>query len=299
MSILIIGATSGIGNFFYKYMISDFNISIFGVGTKLSNKDEFLFLCKLSNYNKLINIIKKKNINTIIHFASNLRPSSPIDNMKDEIVNIINPTKKIVQFCSNNNIKFVYVSTAGAIYDDDYPIFYENTPLNPKSAYGESKIILENFIIDEHKSNNLKFLILRPTNIINPSNLIEKNFGLFSHICNSFYKNSIFTLYGNPKKDFLDIRDFSIIVKSLLLNGTQNEIINIGSGNSYSLEEILIIFQNKFNKSINIIHKIPPVYEYNKLIVSINKLMVILNNNYKFYTINDTISNFILKFNHE
>ena len=52
------------------------------------------------------------------------------------------------------------------VYDEEYKLVNENTPLNPKSIYGKTKLYCENILKSYSKKYNFRYSILRYFNVI-------------------------------------------------------------------------------------------------------------------------------------
>ena len=58
-----------------------------------------------------------------------------------------------------------------------------------------------------------------------------------------------------PKRDYLYIKDLASAIKKALFYSGKFYIFNIGSGNSYSVEEVISILQNIHDTNLEIISK--------------------------------------------
>ncbi len=274
LRILILGATKGIGFYLLKYFNS-IGIFTIGLGRQKSNIN-VLYEISISQTDQIEDLIDDNRINIIIHLVSGLRPSSSGMNFMDEIDNVIQPSSKIFKFCLKNNIKVIFISSAGVIYDESELIFSEKSVLNPKSFYGASKLMIENHIKVIYEKSS-KYLILRPTNIVNEI----QDYGIFGAVANSVRNKQIFKIYGNSKKDYIHIENFSQILLELILNDVCDEILNIGSGYSFTANEIINEFERQLNLKINVCLNEKMNYDYDRVIVNMERLNLFVNVNFK------------------
>jgi len=144
------------------------------------------------------------------------------------------------------NARFLYISSL-EVYggSQDSSISYdESSPVNPQSPYAVSKAASELVLRQYGVSHGLCYTILRPSNHTGPrrkpsyvlsgfaQQLAEIKRGLRKPILN----------VGNLKahRDFLDVRDVVRAYSSVLVSDQANQqIINVCSGNSYSLSHLL------------------------------------------------------------
>ena len=68
------------------------------------------------------------------------------------------------------------------------------------------------------------------------------------------FKNKIFTLNGNgeQRRDYVYLNDLVKLIHKLLSNKYKNIIINVATGVSFSLNEIIDMFKKKLKKEPSI-----------------------------------------------
>lgn len=147
-----------------------------------------------------------------------------------------------------------------AVYSDE--IIGMNTIPNPSSNYGVSKYASE-FIIKRLEKYGLNYQILRLFNIYGPgqdmANLKQGMVSIFIQMALKFKK---ITVKGSKDRtrDFVYIDDLiSYLLKSTEnLNNLNNKIVNIGTGISTSVEELLKTINFKLEE--NGIKQVPIEY---------------------------------------
>jgi UDP-glucose 4-epimerase len=167
--ILILGGSGFPGKNIGKSLLSDGNnnIIVFDIVNSWENTDFNnlkLYAGCLSDIDRIIKIIKNNAITTIFHCISCMLPDSSMEDYISDIDQNLIPTIKLIDYCSHNNIKFIYLSSGGTIYGNKKGPINENDSLSPISYYGLSKKQLEEIIVFHHNKYNLNFLILRPSN---------------------------------------------------------------------------------------------------------------------------------------
>ncbi|MFM2048934.1 MAG: UDP-glucose 4-epimerase GalE [Bacteroidota bacterium] len=239
---------------------------------------------KILNYNidlcnaaDVISVFEKeKNIEGIIHFAalksvpeSVAQPMLYYQNNLQSLINILHAAQKF-------NVKNFVFSSSCSVYGNatELPVT-ELTPLqNAESPYGFTKQIGERIIADFAKINSdMNFILLRYFNPVgaHESALIgEVPFDKPSNLVpiitqTAIGKNSLVTVYGNdyPTKDGSCVRDYIHVMdlanahtKSLQYliakkNKTNYDIINIGSGNGYTVLEAIHAFEEVTMQALN------------------------------------------------
>lgn len=146
--------------------------------------------------------------------------------------------------CQKTGRRLVYFSSAGAIYGDSDEIKCEKSPLFPKTPYGRHKLLCESVIVN----SGINFLILRLPNIIghggNPNQLIP-------FLVSSVYNGKV-RLQKNATRDLIGIDDTVRILDALLNTVRENLIVNVASGHSVSVIDIMKEIQYTLKKSVEI-----------------------------------------------
>ena len=130
----------------------------------------------------------------------------------------------------------------------------EKTKLSPVTNYSLMKIFQEKTIKFFSKKIGYDYLILRLPGVfgneINNENIISK-------LVKSQNKKSKFFLNtsGNEMRDYLYVEDLSRFIKNVLKKKTKAKMLNFVSGNSLSINQIIKIISEKFNRKLFIIKK--------------------------------------------
>ena len=183
----------------------------------------------------------------------------------------------------------VFISSSGAIYGNHIGVKHaENEDSFPISSYGIVKLAIEKYIHLFSKRNNLSYLILRLSNPYGPYHNSTKQ-GIINIAINKSINRDVLTVWGDGsnKKDYIFVGDFIQILMRLIDKNVSNEIINIGSGYSYSINEIL----NKVKLiESSFIWKYNDKKEFDNMSFELNtqKLKSYINN-FNFTSLNDGI----------
>jgi|18_taG_2_1085343.scaffolds.fasta_scaffold29658_1 ADP-L-glycero-D-manno-heptose 6-epimerase len=139
-------------------------------------------------------------------------------------------TKELVNWCKNNNVPFIYSSSAAA---------YGDGGLYPSNLYGWSKYVAEDYVL------NRAGVALRYFNVYGPG---EKNKGQMASIAyQSFLKHDrgekVLLFPQRPSRDFVYVRD---VVEANLyawkhFDKLKGKYFEVGSGTSRSFEDIMDI----------------------------------------------------------
>jgi GDP-4-dehydro-6-deoxy-D-mannose reductase len=124
------------------------------------------------------------------------------------------------------------------------PVFItESTPFRPSSPYGVSKVAQEMLGFQYHHAHGIPVLVTRSfihTGIGQGDRCVLQAFCKQQALIEAgMQKGAI--LFGNlkPVRDFLDVRDAVRAFDTVMRRGKPGEAYNVGSGNGFSIRELL------------------------------------------------------------
>lgn len=262
------------------YIIDNCSNSSAGVGSKL----EKILNCSLTNYssidlkckNSLLNLLKEwPTLDAIIHFAASKAVGESMSKPLEYYENNVGGTCNLLQAAKLFNIKHFVFSSSCTVYGepDTYPVT-ENFPIKPPSSvYGHTKQICEDMINNTHgefEFNNLNLRYFNPvgshdTGLIgdDPSGVPDN---LMPYITQTAIgKRDKLTIFGNTydTPDGTCIRDYIHVVDlaqahvlaieflNKLKDPGHKDNVNLGTGNGYSVNEIVDTFESVNKIKIN------------------------------------------------
>lgn len=274
-NILITGGAGYIGSHVSFLLIEKgYNITIIDsliTGNKqLVPKEANLEICDITDTDKVTQILKSKKFEAVLHFAGLIRVEESVKYPEKYIEFNYNKAKIFLDICFQNNLNKVIFSSSAAVYGSPKKDkIIESDELNPLSPYADSKLMLENYLIDQSKNVNVKYIILRYFNVAGADQKMRT--GLISKFSTHLIKvasevatkkrNKLIingddynTPDGTPIRDYIHVSDLADIhLKSLeyLLKDNQSEIFNCGYGKGYSIKEVVNCLNNLLETNIN------------------------------------------------
>ena len=165
-------------------------------------------------------------------------------------------------FCLKNNIKKIIYASSSAVYSDKgHGKFIEGvTPLEPKSEYGKSKLMNENYASYLSSQSEIKFIGLRFFSVYGPYGRPDMAYCLFSE---ALRKEKVITLNNNGRnqRDMTYIDDIIAgIISSINLifskrEHPQHQIINLGNDKPISSLFLLKTIEKKLSKKAILNHQ--------------------------------------------
>jgi UDP-glucose 4-epimerase len=216
----------------------------------------------------LINAIKKYNIDAVVHFAAFAYVGESVENPGLYYRNNVVGSFNLIKVVNDLGIKkFVFSSTCSIYGNPENIPISEKEPANPINPYARTKYMIENILSDYDNSNGLKYVALRYFNAAGDSDdgSIGESHNPEPHLIplvlyTALGKRDCIKIYGDdyPTKDGTCIRDYIHVndladahIKALeyLKNGNST-VINLGTGNGYSVKEIVDVARKITGKEI-------------------------------------------------
>ena len=210
-------------------------------------------------------------IDAVIHFAGLKAVGESVELPLDYYENNVHGTLSLLRAMLNLGIKKLVFSSSATVYGDpEYLPIDEAHPLDPQSPYGQTKLQIEEILRDVAKADQeWKIAILRyfnPTGA-HPSRLLgERPQGVPNNLMPYIAqvasgKLSELKVFGNdyPTHDGTGVRDYLHVLDLAeghlaavaYLNQTQGiEIFNLGTGQGYSVLQMMQTFEEACGKKI-------------------------------------------------
>lgn len=263
MKALIIGVNGFVGQYMTEELLNN-NIDVYGVDLQ----DKYIGINNKISYSKM-NLLNKAEVHKtvqlikpdyIINFAaiSSVRKSWMIPDVTIDVnvKGIIILLEVIKELHINPRILLIGSSEEYA-YNDNNKSLSENDKLDSSNPYGISKIAQEKLALIYNNVFNIDIVLIRAFNHTGPKQpqgFVIPDFAKQIVEIERMIKEPIIYV-GNlqVKRDISDVRDIVKAYYLLLLYGRSGQIYNIGSGNSYCINDLLLyLISISKNKKIRI-----------------------------------------------
>ena len=248
-NILILGGFGFIGTNILKYIdahLSDqYQCIVFDRSNKHPRGVDISCISKVyagdfSDSQLIEKIFVENTIDIVIHSLSTTIPVES-QNARYDVESNLLPTLDVLNCMLKYNVKnIVYISSGGAVYGNNPHKHTENDNVSPISSYGVVKLAIEKYILQYSQLFGIRSLILRLSNPYGSYHYNNRQ-GLINVAIRKSLQNEILQVWGdgNTKKDYIYIGDFVQILFNLLLYGLYCGVINIGSGTTTSINDIV------------------------------------------------------------
>lgn len=193
-----------------------------------------------------------KGVDYVIHLAAQISVpysfQNPIDFAMNNVVGTTNVLKASLE---SGVLKFVYTSTSEIFGGSDEPLNEDSLRI-PKSPYAASKVGADAMVKSFYYTYNLNTLIIRPFNTFGPRQSIRALIPWI--IYQALNSDKVMLGNLNPKRDFTFVKDtVNGILLSLERETSGGDEINLGTGKSISVLEVVEVVGKVLNKKLNIV----------------------------------------------
>ena len=238
---------------------------------KITGKDLKFYEVDILDKEKLEVVFKENDIKEVIHFAGLKAVGESVEKPIEYYHNNITGTLVLLDLMKKYNCKKIVFSSSATVYGSPKTVpIKEDFPLSTTNPYGSTKLMLEQILKDVCVSDKeFSAIILRYFNPIgaHKSGLIgEEPNGIPNNLMPYIAKVAAgkldhLNVFGNdyPTKDGTGVRDYIHVVdlakghvKALKKARNSNGAIpyNLGTGNGYSVLEIVKAFEKANNLQV-------------------------------------------------
>lgn len=272
--VLIVGGAGYIGSINTRYFLDrGYEVVVVdslntGHRSSVDSRAKFYEL-DIRKKDELTEILKKEKVDAVVHFAAlslvGVSMKDPLAYFDNNVYGMIALLEAMQEAKVN---KIVFSSSAATYGEQDKIPLTEDTPTNPSSVYGETKLMMETMMRWCDRCIGIRYVSLRYFNAAgaamdgslgedhNPEThliplILQVPLGKRDHI--SVFGTDYPTKDGTCIRDYIHVEDLaSAHVKAVeyLLAGHSSEIFNLGSGEGQSVKEMIETSEKIVGKSI-------------------------------------------------
>lgn len=212
----------------------------------------------LLDYSNLLKSVKKYKIDAVIHFAAFTYVGESVENPEMYYRNNVMGSFNLANAVNEAGIKkFVFSSTCSIYGNPERVPISENQPSNPINPYAKTKLMIEDILDDYDTAYGIKHIALRYFNASGCSDdssigeshdpephliplIIYTAQGTKEKI--SIYGDDYDTPDGTCIRDYIhvnDLADAHIRALDYMDKTGKSDVINVGTGNGYSVKEMI------------------------------------------------------------
>ena len=193
-----------------------------------------------------------------MHFAGAIVVPESVSNPLKYYEKNVSASRNLIEVCVEENIDaFVFSSTASVYGAPEVLPVDENSPTQPESPYGSSKLMTEWMLRDVSAASNLKTAILRYFNVAGADpdgrsgQMLKDATHLIKVACQTvtgvrdhmfIYGDDYDTPDGTCVRDYIhvsDLADAHVLALDYILREQKNLLMNCGYGHGFSVREVV------------------------------------------------------------
>lgn len=242
---------------------------------EITKKDFVFYEDDILDKEAMTKIFREQKIEAVVHFAGLKAVGESVSMPLRYYHNNITGTLVLLEAMKEAGVKKIVFSSSATVYGDPHTVpITEDFPLSTTNPYGSTKLMIENILRDVYTSDNeWSISLLRYFNPIgsHASGLLgEEPNGIPNNLMPYVVRVAagtleILSVFGNdyPTHDGTGVRDYIHVVdlakghiKALekVMCSTGAEAYNLGTGNGYSVLDIVHTFEKENGVKVN--HKI-------------------------------------------
>ena len=259
------------------YVIDDLS---FGNRDFLTIPDTYFHKLDILNEDGLTEVIHKIDPDWIIHLAAiHFIPYCNQHPFKSSNINIQGTINVLSAAKSLKNLEKMFFASTAAVYPICDHAIPETQQTNPLDIYGLSKLAGEHLMNEFHLQTSIPTVVCRFFNAFGPN---ETNLHLIPEIQRQVNSGLRTIELGNlePKRDFIHTYDMARAIFMLLDKFDSGiDVFNLGSGQEYSVIDVVKEFENQLGEEITIkvdqsrVRKVERMH----LLADISKLKAFMN----------------------
>ncbi len=200
-------------------------------------------------------------IDVVIHLISTTLPSDDTAHIREEINENLIPTVSLLESMVKTGVKeILFVSSGGTVYGETGEKINDvKAPLKPICSYGVQKKVIEAYLQFYGIRYGMNYKIARISNPYGLGQDTNKPQGVIPIFIRNLLNNKPITVYGDGTdvRDYIYLDDVTRVIERMLAYEGEEHIFNVGSGEVYSLNQII----DKITKVANISYR---AVEYQK-----------------------------------
>jgi len=171
---------------------------------------------------KLVDIMKDHNIIGVMHFAAHSQVGESMVNPAIYYENNVVGSYHLIESARTAGVKhFVFSSTAAVYGEPEVVPIREDAQLQPTNVYGRTKLMIEEMLSDY-------------------SSIYGSTYVALEHI--TVFGTDYDTADGTCVRDYIHVNDLAaahVLAMDYLRKGGESQVFNLGSGNGFSVKEII------------------------------------------------------------
>jgi UDP-glucose 4-epimerase len=212
---------------------------------------------------KIINVLRDNNIKGIMHFAAHSQVGESMINPSIYYENNVVGSYRLIELARQAGVQYFVFSSTAAVYGEPEVVpIVETSKLQPTNVYGRTKLMIEDMLHDYSSIYGSTYVALRYFNAAGADEsgeigedhspethliplVLETALGKRPHI--TVFGTDYDTIDGTCIRDYIHVTDLAsahVLAMNYLVGGGESRVFNLGSGNGFSVKDIIDTAKN-------------------------------------------------------
>lgn len=255
--ILVLGGNGFIGYNLVKRFAQREKIRVFDRAWKHGTEKENIELI-MGNFQYIDFEEMLEGVDTVFHFISSSIPFDGTDGFLTDIEENLLPTVRLLNAMRKKGTKKIFfISSGGTIYGECVRPAREKDKLSPECVYAAQKAWIETCLHLYEKYDSIQGYVLR---IGNPYGLEinrKKHQGIIPIFTEKIIKGDPIEVWGTGenRRDYIYIDEVIDAIGAVYSYRGRHRVFNVGTGNSYSTQEIIEQIEAVVGKTAQIVYR--------------------------------------------
>jgi UDP-glucose 4-epimerase len=193
-----------------------------------------------------------RGVDTVFHLITTTFPNMVVESSNYDLLSNLLPTIRMLELARELGVRrVVYASSGGTIYGEPQEIpITEQHRLAPESAYGQSKLTIENYLSFYGRTTPIEVSILRLSNPYGPRQNPFGVQGLIAVAMGCLQDDRPMGVFGEGAavRDYIYIDD--VVSAMLLAADSPPAVHNISTGVGHTVAEVLDVIERVSGRSL-------------------------------------------------
>jgi UDP-glucose 4-epimerase len=194
----------------------------------------------------------------VFHFVSTTLPKTSNDNPAYDLETNVIRSISLLNLCLRYRVrKVVFISSGGTVYGvpEDLPIA-ESHPTDPICAHGIGKLAIEKYLHLYHVLHGLDYCVLRVANPYGERQRVASAQGAVTVFLERALRGASIEIWGDGSvvRDYVYVGDVARAFAAALDYGGDERVINIGSGEGRSLNDLVSVIEATLGHPVAVNH---------------------------------------------
>jgi len=238
------------------------------------NKNAEFYPIDIANNKSLEKLFKEHRFLNVFHMAAKINTSIKTEEPLIDLKTTVQGTINLANLCVAYGCERLVFGSSVAVYGsvNKIPVNEDREP-EPIYSYSIAKLAAELYLQYYIKNYNLPCHILRYSNVYGPRQPIYGEVGVIAIFIERLKNEKELIVFGDGEhiRDYIYVDDIvEATIRSSLVSG--NLCINVGSGKSTTVNQLVDTLKNRVQKKIRIVNKPERSGELGKFYCDINNM---------------------------